>query len=93
MFWKWVFSLKSHSEYLVRNRVQAACQQDLIVQGVKCVLYKVWSVLYKVWSVLYKECRLYCTSCTMCVIHGVQCVFTSKPSDNKEDLDIKSDLI
>ena len=49
--------LKSHSQYLVRNQVLAAYQQDLVVQGVKCVLYKVLSV--------------YCTSLPY-IVHGMQ---------------------
>ena len=41
----------SNSEYLVRNQVQAANQQDLVLQGVKCVLCK--------------GCSVYCTGCAM----------------------------
>ena len=53
--------LRSNSEYLLRNRVLAAYQQDLVVQGVKCVLYKnsmyilqgAHIVLYKVYCVYH----------------------------------------
>ena len=84
----------SHSEYLVINWVQAAYQQNLIVQCVKCVLYKVLSVYCPcVLCLLYKVCRLCFTRCTLCIIQGVQCKFTSKQGINKEDFDIKSDLI
>ena len=66
----------SHSEYLVRNQVQAAYQQDLVVQGGKCVLYKVSSVYCtSMQCILYQVCRLYCTGCTVCIIQGVQRVF------------------
>ena len=75
--------ITSHSENLVRNPVQAALQQPtsntLVVQVVKCVLYKVWSVYCtSVSCVLYKVCRLYCTRCTVCIIQGVQCEFYIK---------------
>ena len=57
----------SNSEYLVRNRVQAANQQDLLVKGVKCLLYK--------------ACSVYCTSvqcvmykCALCIVQGGQYV-------------------
>ena len=54
----------SHSEYLDRNQVQAAYQEDLAVQGVKCLMYKVSSVFCaSMPCVLYKVCRLYCTMC------------------------------
>ena len=46
----------SHSEQLVRNPVWPACQQDLDVQGIKCILYKV--------------CSVYCTS-VPCVMYEV----------------------
>ena len=76
---KVVTSFLSHSEYLVIHQVWAAYQQDLVVQGVKCVLYKVWSVYCtSVPCVLYKVCRLYCTRCTVCIIQGVQCEFYIK---------------
>ena len=43
-FWLYTIELfKSHSDYLVRYRVQAAYKQDLVVRGVKCVLYKALS--------------------------------------------------
>ena len=82
----------SHSEYLVRNRVQAADQQDLIVQCVKCVLYKSGVCISQV-------LRVYCTRCEDCIVQGVDCVlyrvfsvyFISKSSVNKVDFDIKSD--
>ena len=44
----------SHSECLVQNQVMAACQQDEIVQGVKCGMTSVLCVLYNV-------CKLNCT--------------------------------
>ena len=67
----------SHSEYLLRNQVQAAYQPDLDVQGETGVLYNVSNVYCtSVPCVLYKMCILYCTVCTVCIIHGVY--FTSK---------------
>ena len=88
----------SHSEYLVRNPVQSAYQQDLFVQGVKCVFYKVCSVYYtNVPSVLYKVCNMYFTRCTVCIVQGVQFVLynqqTSKSSIKKEDFKLKSNII
>ena len=57
----WVLSecfVRSHSEYLVRNPVHSACQQqNIVVQGVQCLLYKVSSV--------------YCTRCATCFVQGV----------------------
>ena len=79
----------SQSEYLVRNQVRAAYQQDLVVQGVKGVLYKVLSVYCtSVLCVLCKVCSLYCTRCTVCIIQGVPSVFKSKARVKKEDYDI-----
>ena len=62
----------SNSEYLVRNRVQAANQQDLVIQGGKCALCNVQGmqcVFYKsamrivqgVQYALYKLCSVYYT--------------------------------
>ena len=69
------------------NKVQAAIQQDLVKQGVKCVLCKV--------------CRVYCTRKAVYVVQGLQCVlyrvckvnFTSKTNVNQEDLNVTSELI
>ena len=56
---------RSNSEYLVRNQVQAAYQQDLVAKGVKCVLIKV--------------CRMYLKG-AQCVLYvqGVQGEFNVK---------------
>ena len=88
----------SYSEYFVRNPVQSAYQQDLVVHGVKCVSYKVCSVYCtNVPFVLYKVCNMYCTRCAVCIVQGVQCVLytqqTSKSSVNKEDFKLKSNII
>ena len=80
--------------FLVRNWVKAAYQQYLVVQGVKCVLYKVLSGIAQV-------CNVYCTRCADCTVQGVHCVsyrvcsvyLSSKSSEKKEDFDIKSDII
>ena len=54
--------------------------EKCIVQGVECVLKKgVHIVLYKVYSVYFTGCSVR--------------IFTSKSSVNKEDFDIKADLI
>ena len=76
---KKLISDKSHSEYLIKNLVWTAYQQDLVVQYVDFVFYNV--------------CRLYCTRLTVCIIQDVQRVFTSKSSVDKEDFYIKSDII
>ena len=77
---------------LYNDRVRPSLyQQDLIVQGGKCVIYKGWSVYCtSVPCVVYKICILHCSMCTMHVTHGVQ---TSNYSGNKEDFDIKSNHI
>ena len=63
---------KSHSEYLVRNPVQSAYQQNLVVQGVKCVLYKICSVYCtNVPFVLYNVRNMYCTRCAVGIVQGV----------------------
>ena len=46
-----------HFECLVRNPVHSAYQQDLVEQGVQCLFYKV--------------CRVYCTRCAVCIVHGL----------------------
>ena len=68
---------------MVRNQVQAAYQQDLILQGVKCVLYKVWS--------------LYCT-CGPCVLCGyhTECAVSILHQNQgfiKRDFDRNSKLV
>ena len=71
-------------------------QQELVVQGKNCVLYKACSVYCtSVSCVLYKVCSMYCTRYAVCiiVIHGVLCDFYIKSSVKTEDFDIKSDLI
>ena len=61
---------RSHSEYLVRNRVQAAYQQDLVLQGVNCVLYKYAMFIVKgVQTELYRMYSLYHTGCAVCIEH------------------------
>ena len=97
--------LRSHCEYLSRNPVWSSYQQDLVVQGEKCALYKVWSVyctsvpcvLYKcsvcivqdVQYVLYEVCSVYCTGCAVCIYTQR----TSKSTVNEEDPNIKSNLV
>ena len=49
----------SHYEYLVRIPVQSAYHQELFVQGVQYVLYKL--------------CDVYCAWCAMYILQGVQC--------------------
>ena len=69
----------SNSEYLDRNQVWAANQQDLVVQGVMCVLYKKYSVCFtSVPCVLYKVCSMFYTRCAVCITQGVQCEFYIK---------------
>ena len=79
----------SDSEYLVRNWVRAAYQQDVILQGLKCVLFKFPvcivqgepNVLYRVYSVyctrcgvcIEQVCSVYCTRCAYCIVQGVEC--------------------
>ena len=85
--------LISRSDYLVPNRVWAAQQQDSIVQGVKCILYKVWSVYCTSLPCrLYNVYRLYFTRCTECIIHVLFFNFTYKLGLKKEDFDIKSNV-
>ena len=73
----------------MRNRVKAGNQQDIVVKGVKCVLYKACSVYCtNVPGVFFKVCSMSCTWCAVCIIKGVQCEFYIK-----EDINIKSDLI
>ena len=62
-----------HSYYLIRNPVWSAYQQYLVVQGVKYVLYKVFSVYCtSVLRVLYKVVIMYCTRCAVCIVQGLQ---------------------
>ena len=71
--------INHYFEYLVRNQVQAANQQDLIVQDVNCLLYQAYSVYFtSVPSVLLKVGSMYCTMCAVCIIHGVPCEFYIK---------------
>ena len=71
----WVFGSKSSSGSLTENS---------IVQGVKCVLYKVWSVYCKsVPCRFYNVYRLYCALC-MCMIQGVLLKFYIKIKDKKK---------
>ena len=57
-------------QYLVTNQVQAAYQQDLAVQGGKCLLYKVLSVYCaSMTCVLYRVYRVYYTGCAVCILH------------------------
>ena len=70
---------RSNSEYLFRNQVQAANQQDLAKPGVKCVLCKACSVYRtSVLFVLYKMCSMYCTMCAVCIVQGDICEFNIK---------------
>ena len=66
------------TEYLVKNQVMAAYQQDLaevskmcIVYGIECVLYKY--AIYIVQNVQITLYRVYSY-----IIQGVQCVFYIK---------------
>ena len=85
----------SSSEYLVRNRVQAANQQDLVLQGLKCVSCKTCSVYCT------SVCRVHCWRCAMCIVQGVQCViyrvcienFTLKSSVNNWRFQIQDNLL
>ena len=65
----------SHSENLVRNQVQAAYQQNLFLQGVNCVFYKVWSVYFIRCGVCIAQVvRVYCTRCADCIVQVMHCV-------------------
>ena len=70
--------MKSHSEYLFRKPARFSCTRCavFIVQGVQCVLYKVFQVYYTrlavfivqgVQCVLYKVCLVYCTRHSVCM--------------------------
>ena len=51
---------------MVRNQVQAANYQDLVVHGVKYLLYKACSVFCtSVPCVFFKVCSMYCTRCAL----------------------------
>ena len=65
---------KSNSEYLVRNQVQAANQQNLVEHGVERIMCQSCSVYRaSVPSVLSKVCSMYCTRGAVCIIKIVQC--------------------
>ena len=51
---------KSQSQYLVRIQDGAANQQDLFIQGVKCVLHKACSVSH-----------MHCSRCAVCIVQRV----------------------
>ena len=66
------------------NRVQAANQQDLVVQGVKCILCKACSAYCtSVPCVMFKVCSIYCTRCPVSIIQGVKCEFQIAPKSSK----------
>ena len=72
-------ALRSNSQYLVRNQVQAANQQELVVQGVKCVLCKACSVYCtSVLYVVFKVCSMSCARHAAYIIRGVKCEFYIK---------------
>ena len=83
-----------HTLSFIRNRVRPSLhQQDLIVQGVKCVIHMVWSV-YCTSVPCVVQCAYCIVQCVQCVLHRVFSVYlTSNYSSNKEDFDIKSNYI
>ena len=71
----------------------------------KCICTR-WVVCFVqvVPCILYRVCCVYCTRCAVCIVQGVLCVFyklcsvygthwPGKSSVNKEDFDIKSNII
>ena len=79
------FSLVSHSLSICigtqlpqpTSKIYYIIQQDLVVQGVQCSLYKLGSVyctrcdvciVQGVQRVLYKVCIVYCTKCALCIV-------------------------
>ena len=60
----------SNSEYLVRNRAQAANQQDLAVKFALCKACSVYCI--RVLCGFLKVCSMCCTMCAVCIVQCVQ---------------------
>ena len=64
-----ILCLTLNSEYLVGKTVHSAYQQDLVVQGVQCVLYKFdICIVQVVQFVLFKVCSVHGTKYQVCSV-------------------------